>query len=327
VKIQRRTLLHLASGAVTLAAVSHDATAQTYPSRPITMIVPAPAGGPTDSVGRILGERMRGSLGQPIIIENVGGADGSIAAGRVARAKPDGYTIDVGYLGNHVLNGAIYSLQYDVLNDFAPISPLVMGAPALYARKSLPATDVKGLIGWLKANPNKVSMGVATVGARLLSAFFQKETGTQLILVPYRGLAPARQDLAGGQIDLLFDSTDALALMRAGSIKAYAAVNETRLALARDIPTFRELGLPTLSYWPAWQGFFAPKGTPAEIIVRLNAAVVSALADEGVGSRLIERGFEVFPPERQTPEALGALVRADAERTWPIIKEAGIKAE
>jgi len=170
-------------------------------------------------------------------------------------------------------------------------------------------------------------MGVATVGARLLSAFFQKETGTQLILVPYRGLAPARQDLAGGQIDLLFDSTDALALMRAGSIKAYAAVNETRLALARDIPTFRELGLPTLSYWPAWQGFFAPKGTPAEIIVRLNAAVVSALADEGVRSRLIERGFEVFPPERQTPEALGALVRADAERTWPIIKEAGIKAE
>jgi tripartite-type tricarboxylate transporter receptor subunit TctC len=186
---------------------------------------------------------------------------------------------------------------------------------------------VNELVGWLKANPNKVSMGFTTIGFRLLSEFFQKETGTQLLLVPYRGGAPARQDLAGGQIDLLFDTMDALPLMRAGSIKAYAAVNETRLAVARDIPTFRELGLLTLSSFPAWQGFFAPKGTPTEIIGRLNAAVVSTLADEGVRSRLIELGFEVFPRERQTPEALGALVKADAERTWPIIKAAGIKPE
>jgi tripartite-type tricarboxylate transporter receptor subunit TctC len=328
-KLGRRKFLKIAAGAAALPAILpiDGAMAQAYPTRPITMIVPSVAGGPGDSVGRILGEGMRRSLGQPIIIENVGGADGSIAAGRVARAKPDGYTIDLGYLGNHVLNGAVYSLQYDVLNDFAPISPLVMTTPALFARKSLPATDVNELIGWLKANPNKVSMGVVTVGARILSAFFQKETGTQLILVPYRGFPPARQDLVGGQIDLLFDTTDALPLMRAGSIKAYAVANETRLALARDIPTFRELGLPTLSSWPAWLGFFAPKGTPTEIIGRLNAAVVSALASEGVRSRLIELGFEVFPRERQTPEALGALVKADAERIWPIIKEAGINAE
>jgi tripartite-type tricarboxylate transporter receptor subunit TctC len=221
-KLGRRTFLKIAAGAAALPAVSRidSATAQADPTRPITMIVPSVAGGPGDSVGRILGERMRSSLGQPIIIENVGGADGSIAAGRVARAKPDGYTIDLGYLGNHVLNGAVYSLQYDVLNDFAPISPLVMVTTALLARKSLPATDVNELIGWLKANPNKVSMGVVTVGARILSAFFQKETGTQLILVPYPGFPPARQDLVGGQIDLLFDTTDALPLMRAGSIKA-----------------------------------------------------------------------------------------------------------
>jgi tripartite-type tricarboxylate transporter receptor subunit TctC len=328
-KLGRREFLHLAAGAAALPAVSRidGARAQSYPSRPITMIVPAAAGGPGDSVARILGEHMRRSLGQPIIIENVGGADGSIAAGRLARAKPDGYTIDQGYLGNHVLSGAVYSLQYDVLNDFAPISPLVMGTTVLFARNSLPTTDVKALIGWMKANPNKGSMGVATVGARILSVFFEKETRTQLILVPYRGFAPARQDLASGQIDLLFDTTDALPLMRAGNIKAYAVVNETRLALAGDIPTFRELGLPTLSSWPVWLGFFAPKGTPTEIIGTLNAAAVSALADEGVRSRLVELGFEVFPRERQTPEALGALVKADAEGTWPIIKEAGIKAE
>jgi tripartite-type tricarboxylate transporter receptor subunit TctC len=323
----RRQFLHLAAGAAALPAISRSAEAQAYPTRPITLIVPGPAGGSTDTVGRILAERMRRSLGQPIIIENVSGAGGSIGAGRVARAKPDGYTIDLGFLGNHVLNGAVYSLQYDVLNDFAPISPLVMVTLALFARKSLPATNVNELVGWLKANPNKVSMGFSTIGFRLLSEFFQKETGTQLLLVPYRGGAPARQDLAGGQIDLLFDTMDALPLMRAGSIKAYAAVNETRLAVARDIPTFRELGLLTLSSFPAWQGFFAPKGTPTEIIGRLNAAVVSTLADEGVRSRLIELGFDVYPRERQTPEALAALVKADAERTWPIIKAAGIKPE
>jgi tripartite-type tricarboxylate transporter receptor subunit TctC len=233
-KLGRREFLQLAAGAAAMPAVSRidGAAAQAYPSRPITMIVPAPAGGPGDSIGRILGERMRGSLGLPIIIENVGGADGSIAAGRVARAKPDGYTIDLGYLGNHVLNGAVYSLQYDVLNDFTPISPLVMGTSVLFARKSLPATDVKALIGWLKANPNKVSMGVATVGGRLFGEFFQKETGTQLILVPYRGFAPARQDLVGGQIDLLFDVTDALPLMRAGSKVLGLEIPPSVLAIA-----------------------------------------------------------------------------------------------
>jgi tripartite-type tricarboxylate transporter receptor subunit TctC len=170
----RRQFLRLAVGTAVLPAISRIAKAQSYPTRPITMIVPAPAGAPSDSLGRILGERMRGSLGQPIIIENVSGADGSIAAGRLFRAKPDGYTIELGYLGNHVLNGAVYSLQYDVLNDFAPISPLVTSTTVLFARKSVPATDLNELIGWLKANPSKVSIGVRTAGARILSTFFQK---------------------------------------------------------------------------------------------------------------------------------------------------------
>jgi tripartite-type tricarboxylate transporter receptor subunit TctC len=306
--------------------MSHIAKAQAYPSRPITMIVPAVAGGPIDTIGRVLVERMRTSLGRPIIIENIGGADGSIGAGRSARAKPDGYTIELGYLGNHVLNGAFYSLQYDVLNDFEPISPLATAPGALFARKTMPPKDLNELIAYLKANPNKVSVGIISLGGRVLSAFLQKETGAQLTLVPYRGAALARQDLAAGHIDLFFDTPDALELMRAGSIRAYAATSDTRLALAHDIPTFRELGLPALS-WSAWYGLFAPKGTPSDIIGTLNAAVVEALADRAVRSRLIDLGFEVFPRERQTPEALGALVKADAEKSWPIIKAAGIKPE
>jgi tripartite-type tricarboxylate transporter receptor subunit TctC len=323
-KRPRRKFLHLAAGAIALPAMSCIARAQGYPTRSVTMIVPTVAGGTGDTIARILGERMRRSLVQPVIIENVGGADGSIAAGRVARAKPDGYTIELGYLGNHVLNGAIYSLQYDVLNDFAPISPLATTSQVLLARRSIAATDVNELITWLKANPNRVSVGVATVGFRILSIFLQNEAGVQLIFVPYRGVAPARQDLVAGQIDLLFDGLDALPLMRAGSIKAYAVTSESRSALAPDIPSFHEIGFPTLS-WSAWAGLFAPKGTPTNIIGRLNAAVNDTLADQVVRSRLVELGLEIFPRERQTPEALDALVKADAERTWPIIQAAGIK--
>jgi tripartite-type tricarboxylate transporter receptor subunit TctC len=302
------------------------ATAQNYPSRPVTMIVPSAAGASIDTIGRILVERMRKSLGQPIIIENVGGADGSIGAGRAARAKPDGYTIELGFLGNHVLNGAVYSLPYDLLNDFAPISPLVTFSNVFFTKKAMPAKDLEELIGWLKANPNKASMGVTAVGPRLTAAFFQKETGTQFALVPYRGSAPAVQDLAAGQIDLWFGGPDQLALMRAGSIKAYAVTSETRLAQAPEVPSFAELGLPKIS-WSAWYGLFAPKGTPKEIVSQLNAATVEALADLAVRSRLIDLGFEIFPREQQTAEVLGALVKADAERTWPIIRAAGIKPE
>jgi tripartite-type tricarboxylate transporter receptor subunit TctC len=327
-KLGRRKFLHLAAGAAALPALSRIdyAQAQSYPSRPITLIVPGPAGGAADAIGRILAEQMRPSPGQPIVIENVSGADGSIAAGRVARAKPDGYTIDLGYLGNHVLNGAVYSLQYDVLNDFAPISPLNTTPAFLFARRTMPAKDLNELIGWLRANPNKASMGVVAVGPRLINEWFRLETGTQYTLVPYRGQAPARQDLLAGQIDLFFDTPDALALARAGSIKTYAVTSKTRSALAPDIPTFAELGLPKFS-WSAWVGFFAPKGTPRDIISKLNAAAVEALADPAVRSRLIGLGFEIFPREQQTPEVLGALVKADAEKWWPIIKAAGIKAE
>jgi tripartite-type tricarboxylate transporter receptor subunit TctC len=288
------------------------------------MIVPFAPGSPGDAVARVLAERMRRSLGQPIIIENVSGAGGSIGTGRAARAKPDGYTIDLGILSTHVLNGAFYSLPYDVLNDFAPVSPLGATAAIFYARKTLPAKDLRELIDWLRANPNKASAGIAIASYHLLTAFFQKETATQFTFVPYR--SGAMQDLLAGRIDLLFSPPDALPLVRAGSIKAYAVASDTRFALAPDIPTFGEMGLPTVSY-SAWFGLFAPKGTPKDIVSTLNAAVVEALADPLVQSRLADLGVEIFPRDQQTPEALGARVKADAEKWWPLIKEFGIKAE
>jgi tripartite-type tricarboxylate transporter receptor subunit TctC len=321
----RRRILSLAAGAAVLPALPRIARAQAYPSRPITMIVPFAAGGPTDVFARIMAEAMKRSLGQPVIIENVSGADGSIGVGRVARARPDGYTIDLSNLAGHVLNGAFYSLPYDVLNDFAPISPLVTNPFVLFAREAIPAKDLKELIAWLKANPNKASVGITTAGYRLIAAFFQKETATHFALVPYRGNAPAMQDLLAGQIDL-FGTPGELSLMRAGSIKAYAVTSDARMAVTPDIPTFAEVGLPALSY-STWIGLFAPRGAPTDIIGKLNAAAVEALADQAVRSRLVELGFEVFPREQQTPVALGALVKAGAEKWWPIIEELGIKAQ
>jgi tripartite-type tricarboxylate transporter receptor subunit TctC len=320
----RRQFLHLAAGAAALPAIPRIARAQTYPSRPITMIVASAAGSPTDAAGRVLAERMRASLKQPIIIENVSGADGSIGTGRVARARPDGYTIELGYLGNHVMNGAFYPLQYDLLNDFAPISPVYRNPHVLFARKTMPAKDLNELIAWLKSNPNKASLAVAAMGPRVEAALFQKETATHLVLVPYRSLPT--QDLVAGQIDMFIGNPDTLPLLRTGSIKAYAVTGDTRLAQAPDVPTYSEVGLPALTFY-AWDGLFAPKGTPKEIIGRLNAAAVEALADPSVRSRLADLGMEVFPREQQTPGTLGALVKADAEKWWPIIKELGIKAE
>jgi tripartite-type tricarboxylate transporter receptor subunit TctC len=323
--LPRRRFLHLAAGAAALPAVSLIAKAETYPSRPITMIVPAAAGGNGDVIGRIVAERMRSSLGQPIIIENIGGADGSIGAGRAARAKPDGYTIDIGFLGNHVLNGAFYSLGYDIVNAFAPIAPLTAGRFFLYARTTIPAKDLAELIAWLKANP-QASAGVAAVGPRLVTDVFQRETGTRFAVVPYRASSHAYQDLIAGNIDLSFSSPDALPLLRAGNIKAFGVTSSARAAVAPDIPAFGEMGLPAV-LWTPWYGLFAPRATPKGIVAKLNAAAVEALADPAVRSRLAELGQEIFPSEQQTADALGALVKADAEKWWPVIKELGIKAE
>jgi tripartite-type tricarboxylate transporter receptor subunit TctC len=324
-KWARRKFLHLAACAAALPALSRRASAQAYPTRPITIIVPNPPGGPTDVLARILAEHMRGPLGQPLIIENVGGAEGSIGTGRAARARPDGYTINIGGLST-TLNGAFYSLSYDVLNDFVPLALLATSAGVVFARKTLPANDLKDLIAWLKANPTKPSTGIGATISRLVAVLFQKATGTQLTLVPYRTANVAMQDLVAGQIDLVFTTSDRLALMQGGTVKALAVTSDTRLSLAPDVPTFAEMGLPGLSI-SFWYGVFAPKGTPADIVRTLTRAAVDALADSVVRSRLNDLGLVVFPRERQTPEALGALMKTEAEKWWPIIKELGIRAE
>jgi tripartite-type tricarboxylate transporter receptor subunit TctC len=290
------------------------------------MIVPFAPGGATDTIARILAARMRDSLKQSVIIENASGADGSLGVGRTVRARPDGYTIDLGQVDSHVFTGAFYSLPYNLLSDLAPISPVARTTALLFARKSVPANDVKELLAWLKANPNKASAGIGSVALRVVTVFFQRETGTQLALVPYRGVAPAIQDLVAQQIDLVFGLPEQLPVLRAGSVKAFATTSDVRLEIAPDIPTFAEMGLPTLTF-STWFGVFAPKGTPKDIINVLSAAITDALADPAVRSRLADLGMDIFPRDQQTPQVLGALVKADAEKWWPIMKEYGIKAE
>jgi len=328
-KIQRRHFLQLAAGTAAISSMSRVGWAQTYPSRPITIVVGYAAGGATDVIARTMAEPMRRSLGQPVIVENVTGASGSIAIGRVARATPDGYTLSLGNDASHVMAGATYALQYDLLKDLEPVALLSTGPYVLTARKAMPANDLKGLIAWLKANPDKATLGHGGTGGtgHIAGFFFQRQTGTRFQFVPYRGAAPAIQDLVAGQIDMAStDAISAIAQVRAGTIKAYGVTTKTRVPSAPDIPTLDEAGLPGFEI-SQWHGLWLPKGTPKNITTKLNAAVIEALADPMVRARLADLAQEPPPHAQQTPEALSALQKAEIEKWWPIIKTAGIKAE
>ena len=305
------------------------AVAQTYPTHPITMIVPFPAGGATDTLARFLAEKMRGILGQPIIIENVAGAAGSIGVGRAVRSAPDGYTLSIGTSTTHMLTGGLYALPFDLLKDLEPVIQLGSEPLLIVGKRNLPADDLKGLIAWLKANPDKASAGIAGVGAtgHLTGISFQKETGTTFQFVPYRGNAPAMTDLLAGQIDFMIEpSSNFKSLIAAGSVKPFAITGRTRLPSSPDIPTADEAGLPGF-FASLWYGLWVPRDTSKDIVAKLNAALVQVLADPTVKRRLDDLGIQITPLAQQSPEALRAFQKAEAERWWPIIKVSGIKAE
>jgi tripartite-type tricarboxylate transporter receptor subunit TctC len=312
-----------------LAASLVTATAETFPSRTITIVVPFPAGGPTDTLGRILADRMKTTLGQSVIIENLTGAGGTVGSAHVARAAPDGYTLILGHWQTHVVNGATFALSFDVVNDFAPVA-LIADCPMwLVGKAALPPKTLAELIAWLKENPGRATAGIGGVGggADVVGTYFQKSTGTTMQFVPYRGAAPIMQDLIAGHIDLTFTQVaSALAQVRAGQVRAYVVMAKTRWAAAPDTPTIDEAGVPGL-YASFWHGLWAPKGTPKDVIAKLDAAVMDTLADPAVRQRLTEIGQEPWPRDKQTPEGLAAQQKAEIEKWWPIIKAANIRAE
>jgi tripartite-type tricarboxylate transporter receptor subunit TctC len=317
---------------VIVAAVlaANPVLGQPYPARPITMIVPFGAGGPVDTVARSLSEAMRVSLGQPVLVENVTGASGTIGTTRAVRAAPDGYTVIMGNWPTHVVNPATYTLPYDVLKDFEPVARLSSNPYVIVGRKDLPAADLKELIAWLKANAGKATEGTAGPGAgqHVGGVYFQNVTGTQFQFVPYRaGSSDILRDLVAGHIDITFDQAiTALPHVKSGQIKAFAVTSNTRVAAAPDIPTVDEAGAPGV-YISTWNGMWAPKGTPPEIVAKLTKAAMDALADPGVRARLAGLGQEIPPPEQQTAAALAAHHKAEVEKWWPLIKAANIRAE
>ncbi len=324
----RKPLLAAAAFAAILAGIG-NAAAQNYPTRPVIMMVPLATGGSTDTIARILAEGMRAPLGQPVVVENVTGAGGTIGVGRLARSAPDGYTIGIGQWGTNVANGAIYPLQYDLVRDFEPVALIATQPFLIVAKKAMPANDLKSLIAWLKANPDKATEGNSGVGtpSHVAGILLQNTLGARWQMVPYRSAGLSMQDLVAGQIDILLDTpATSMPHVSAGSIKAYAVTARSRLAVAPDIPTVDEAGLPNF-YFSFWHAIWVPKGTPKNVVGKLNEAVVSALTDPVVRKRLTDIAQDIFPREQLTPEALFAYHKAEIEKWWPVIKAAGIKAE
>jgi len=300
--------------------------AQAFPTRPITLIVPFPPGGSTDTAARILGEAMRAPLGQPVVIENVGGAGGTIGVARVARAAPDGYTIDIGQWDTHV-GAIIYPINFDLQKDFAPLGLLSNNPQLLIARKGFPADDLKGLVAWMKANPGKATFVDQNAAARVTGILMQQSTGTKVEFIPYRGAGPAMQAMLGGQVDLMVvQAAVTLPQARAGTVKILANLSPARSPVVPNIPTSEESGIPGL-YASGWFALFGPRGMPKEVVAKLNGAMMQALTDPKVRERIAVLGLEIAPREQQSPEGLAAFHKAELDKWWPVIKAANIKVE
>jgi tripartite-type tricarboxylate transporter receptor subunit TctC len=308
---------------------SGHALAGDFPSHPITLVVPFSAGGPTDAMARILGERMQKTLGQPITIENVTGAGGSLGVGRVVRAPPDGYTVSIGHLGTHVANGAIYKLGYDLVTDLEPVVLLPSNPMIIVSKNAVPAKTLPELLAWMRAKPTPPTAGTAGAGSgsHIAGLYFENITGIKLQYVPYRGTAPALNDLIAGQIDIIVDQTsNSIAQVRAGTIRAYAVTDGKRVESAPDIPTTDEAGLPGF-HMTLWSGLWVPKNTPKDVVIRLNQAAVEALNDPAARKKFQDLGLEIPKPSELSPEALGGWQKAEIAKWWPMIKAANVKIE
>jgi tripartite-type tricarboxylate transporter receptor subunit TctC len=323
--VMRRTVW----AALIAMLASGSASAENFPSHPITIVVPFSAGGPSDAMARILAERMKVTLGESLLVENVTGAGGSIGVGRAVRSSPDGYTISFGHLGTHVANGAIYKLGYDLVSDLEPVVLLPSNPMIIVSRNAVPAKSLKELMAWLKARPAPATAGTAGAGSgsHIAGLYFESVTGIKLQYVPYRGTAPAMNDLIAGQIDLIVDQTsNSIGQVRAGNIRAYAVTADKRLDSAPDVPTTNEAGLPGF-HMTLWSGLWVPKDTPKDIVAKLNAAAVDALNDPAVRKQLENLGLQMPPADQLSPEALGSWQKAEIAKWWPMIKAANVKVD
>jgi tripartite-type tricarboxylate transporter receptor subunit TctC len=317
----------LAVAAIAALSCIAPAIADVYPAKPITFVVPFAAGGPLDSLARAIAEPMSAELGQPIVIENVAGAAGSVGVGRVVHAAADGYTVSIGNWSTHVLNGAIYALQYDLLNDLAPVALLPSAPQLVVAKGALPAANFRELVMWLKSNTANVATAGVGSATHVSGLLFQNTAKTQFAFVSYRSGGAALQDLVAGHVDLMFDqASNSLPQVRAGAIKAYAVTSKSRLAAAPDIPTVDEAGLPGF-YISVWNGLWVPKGATANVIAKLNSAAVTAMASTALQKRFAELGQDRPAPDQQSAAALGAFQKAEIDKWWPILKAANIKGQ
>jgi tripartite-type tricarboxylate transporter receptor subunit TctC len=306
-----------------------SAAADDFPSRPITMVIPLSVGGSTDIIGRLVAEGMRQQLKQTIVVENTSGAGGTIGVARVVHAKPDGYTILVGQWGTNIASGAIYNLTFDPLKDLEPVGLIATQPFMVVARKDIPANNLKELIAWIKANPDKATQGNSGIGSpsHVSGILFQKAINSPIQMIPYRGAGESTQAIVSGQIDVLLNTPAvSLAQMKAGQVKVFAVADKHRVALAPDVPTTDEAGLPGF-YFTFWHALWVPKGTPKEIVAKLNGALRATLADPNIRQKLISLAQDIYPPEMQTPKALAKFRQEEADKWWPIIKAAGIKVE
>jgi tripartite-type tricarboxylate transporter receptor subunit TctC len=313
--------------ALALVLTASAASAQKFPAKPVTIVVPFSAGGPTDTIGRIMAERMTRSLGQTVVVENVTGAGGNIGVSRVVRAAPDGYMVSIGHIGPHVINGAMYRLEYDLLKDLAPVGMFVTNPQVIISNNALPSKDLKALIEYARNTPISIATGGAGTPSHISGVYFQNLTGGKAQIIHYRGGAPASADVMAGHVDLFFDqAANALPYIRSNKVRGYAVTQSARLAVASDIPTVDEAGMPAY-YMAVWHAMWVPRATPAAVVARLNSAMVDAAADDTVRKRLMDIGQDILPRDQQTPEALAAHQKAEIEKWWPIVKSAGIRAD